>query len=143
MFYLGSLISLVPIALCGIIILLVVQSIMLRKRRDLLLYLIMGAQKSSLLIQSILIASFILVPSMILGFILGTAPMFYASEIVLTPDTELVFLKFLEAMQTTSLPLDSLFMLFFFTNLIGYVVCYWVVSSICSSDPTYFFRGGE
>ena len=142
--YIGTLISLIPVVLSGVIILLVIQSMMLRKRRDLLLYLILGASKRSLMIQSMLIASCVLLPSLLLGLGLVEVLQWAFVEQLQDVNMSTASLSMLtESITTYQLPYRTILALLIFAMVMAYVVCLWIVTALVKSNPSQFFRGGE
>lgn len=142
--YVGTLISLIPIVLSGVIVLLVIQSMMLRKRRDLLLYLILGASKRSLMIQSMLIASCVLLPSLLLGLGLVEVLQWMFVERLQDVNLSTASLTMLtESITTYQLPYHTVVTLMVFAMTMAYAVCLWIVTALVKTNPSQFFRGGE
>ena len=111
---------------------------MSRKRKDLLLYLVMGAPQSSLYVQSVLISLFIITPSILTGLLIGHLIPKY-----LNPTNQLIELpvELIEAIQVSHPPVESVAFIAFASVLIATVMSLTSVQSVTQTNPSSVFRG--
>jgi hypothetical protein len=136
--FVGFVLHVLPLAVGGVVLWLVVHEILFRRREDLLLFCVMGAPSTPLYVQSFVLATLVVLPAILIGFLLGrVGPQlmvrFMSAE---TMPTELVShltnvsIGWMGLAQTTGAALV-------FATLASATV----VKSILASNPASAFRG--
>lgn len=136
--FVGFVLHVLPIAVGGVILWLVVHEILFRRREDLLLFRVMGAPSLHLHVQSLVLSMMVVLPGVLIGFLLGRAGPrlmvgFMAAE---TMPTELV-----GHLSAVNIGLVGLLETAAAAGLCALLASVTVVKSILASNPASAFRG--
>lgn len=136
--YVGLVLHVLPIAVGGVILWLVVHEILFRRREDLLLFHVMGAPTINLHVQSLVLSMLVVLPGILIGYIIGSAGpglmVGVMSNETLPPDL-------LEHLAKVGIGWVGLLQTTLAAVICAVFASFTVVKSILSSNPASAFRG--
>ena len=136
--WVGTLLEVIPIAVGGILLWLVIQSILQRRREQLLLFVVMGAPPWQLQLQCFFISALIVIPGLCIGYALGSALPIAAIDAIaplgLPPDL-------LNSIKEVSIGIHGALRIGVFALAFAALASIVVVRTITSANPADVFRG--
>ena len=136
--FIGGLLEVVPIGVGAILLWMVIQGILQRRREELLLFVVMGAPTWQLQLQCFFISMLIVIPGLFVGWVLGSS----LPSLVLTAIPPIGLPEgLLETLQGVGPGLAGLGSLGVVTSVFATLVSAVVVRTITSTNPADVFRG--